>query len=324
VKKQLEVWRQYLVEVSEEKIDYKALEERARERVRQQLPNFNQVKRKRLADLLYKYLQDNDIYLGSKEQFNNLAHHLGYDQYNWIKQTKVDFVDNVPDAYGIYTTPNNIKISKTDDEGKKIPPGEMFNTLVHELLHAVDHTNYNFNTLKKDPTISKDKKKDIIKLIQSEVEPRWIAHRLRGHKGEGLMAMLNRHLFDDLMSTRTRQVSGGDVLPKKPETEADYEVYHSREDERYVRFKNLIDAIKQVNHPASEFVTKEDIKDFCKNGDKYFKIHDDIKPLHKGLIICKQIRNKEAGDVQIEKAQMTLNRIVKAKDRSRSKIAEDK
>mgnify|MGYP006969409210 FL=1 len=200
----------------------------------------------------------------------------------------------------------------------------MFNALVHELLHAVDHTNYNFNTLKKDPTISKDKKRDIIKLIQSEVEPEWIAHRLRGHKGEGLMAMLNRHLFDDLMITRTRQVSGGDVLAKRPKTADEYEVYHSREDERYVRFKNLIDAIKQVNHPASEFVTKEDIKDFCKNGDKYFKIHDDIEPLYDGLIICKQIRDGEAGDVQIERAQMTLNRIVKAKGRSRSKIAEDK
>ena len=314
-----ENWRKHLVEQTTEDLKSKAFE-----RVRQQLSNFDRDQRRRFAALLGTFLKKKGLQL-SDDKLLNLAHHLGYEQYQWIKKTKVkflsqeDFVKKYGDrAYGMYHANDNLIEIRLGVSEK-----ELISTLIHELFHAVDHTAFNFDILDKDQTkISKEEKERIKKIIEDEIKPSFVAHNLLNHPTNTFMSILNKRLFDQLMSSVTIITKTG-ARPKRQQ--GPDEKYFQQGTERYTRFKNLIDAIQKLNHPASNIVTSEDLVDFCKkeNKEKYLNVHSDLDDLHDNLNICKVLRDTPSLAVNtLKDAVGLLNRVAKAEVQPRTQIAE--
>jgi len=204
--------------------------------------------------------------------------------------------------YAFYD-PNDTEISVNVDLHRKHFPksfkNEIFSSITHELWHAIDDFSLkrDWNSMMQRAIMHDDlwgvfyadrqgrgslKPKfnafaDVIYSDQSDLE---------------FMSKLNLAHYDKLLQSRTiRSPEESEEKEKKAKSkEQQWKRYQGEGTERYVRFKHLIDAFRQINHPGSIVATADDIIDFCTNSDKYTKIHSDIADFKHTLVACKKLR----------------------------------
>jgi|3_EtaG_2_1085321.scaffolds.fasta_scaffold03237_9 hypothetical protein len=358
-------------------LNLNSLAEKARQHVINRLPLKNEKNRRKVANLLGKYFNPKlpkELKLTKKELLA-FAETLGWAQYNQIKDMSIRILesDDWLDVEGvasnrshrgiyylwgrkIHINAQGIKDDAVMSAGgwfqfseklkTKIVKRAFMSTLIHELWHAVDHTDVRGDDfLSWGFQIPQRKKVAIKKIISEKFPSKWTLsvsrHGISDHVlPTGFMAVLNRGIFDELMSAKTyirRSSSPEELHPWSAQdvsTLKDWQKYCSEGTERYVRFHNLIDAFEKINHPGDSTVTTDDIMDFCNRPYVYSALHGDLDCVRRGFMPCKRYtnwlnqqaklpvpfgedrvkKNKEKEEaLGFEKVAATLNRFAKLK-----------
>jgi|7_EtaG_2_1085326.scaffolds.fasta_scaffold02412_7 hypothetical protein len=181
---------------------------------------------------------------------------------------------------------------------------QLASTLLHELWHAIDHTEIRGERfLENVKAIPEPKKVAIRKIIAQDFKPMFNDHGVREHLSTGFMSTLNRKAFDALLTTKTHARGEKFTVSKAGLSRKDraWEEYVRSDEERNSRFKNLIDAFAKENHPKSIRTRASDVVDFCVNPKKYYKHHKDVRSIREDFVFCKDYDNSVPSSQQLRK-----------------------